>query len=182
MARTLRVIPNKFSFIHPEHGPQGACMQDPNEHARGSTGPLVRYVGARLDPKRTVITERRDGTEKGRPLDHRQSKQTTVYVFSDDPVTLPHTKYYLDRLHEGTLVPADEETLANAGGKTRVRFTSMEQAEAAARAQFDAGRGIDGAFDKLMERVVGKPATPAKKTPAKGKKPAKPKRNKEAEA
>jgi hypothetical protein len=155
MRKTISVLPNKFAFIHPVLGAQGACMQDPHEHARGATGPMIRYVGAKLSHARTRITERRDRKGAfGVPEDHRENKQVTVFEFTEDPVTLPMTNYYIDRLRDGSLVPADDATMEIAGGPTRVRFASLKDAEAAARTKWDAGRGKEGAFDALIKSAT----------------------------
>lgn len=136
MANIL-VHPNPYSFIHPVLGPQGACPQDPHEHANPS---VRRFVGARLKA-------RGNGREKvaDESLQAYRNMQVTWFEFADEPVEVPLTNYYVDRLRDGSLVPGSVAVAKS----VPCRFASIAEARAAACVEFDAAQGA-GAFDRLM--------------------------------
>lgn len=146
MQQSLRVLPNPYAFIHPEHGPQGACPVD-----NGGRWGVRRWVGAELDSELTVITEDRESL-KG--ADYRDNRQVTVFKFSLEPVTVPATAYYRDRLRDGDLVPADKEQ-ADKIGQAHCKFLSLEEAKRAGIAAFEAEHGA-GAFARF-EKSTPKP-------------------------
>ena len=143
----LRVFPNPWSFIHPELGPQGACPAEPinqNTH-RG-------YVGATVHA--TQRQERWD--EPKRWGTHQRGMHGVHLEFIEGGVIVPASKYYSDRLHDGSLVPADEATLKEAG-KSRVRFKTLAEAKAAGIAEFEAING-SGSWAALVTELGLEPA------------------------
>lgn len=129
--QTLRVYPNPYAAFDRNGVPCGICPRDPEADAGGPG----RFVGARVDPKRTRVLQdfaslhsKRYGAQLGAAVakhEIRSQMQVTLYEFmgvaSDDPelgaklaakspVELPATKYYKDRIREGALLPADVET------------------------------------------------------------------------
>lgn len=111
--RVLSVLPNPHHALDAHGHPVGV----PHEHGRGA------YVGAKIDPKRTVTHPRAHG-------DTRPPLQDTAFIVDDaTPVQVPNTKYYLERLADGSLLPADERTARAAG----VKFVAPDKARAAAR-------------------------------------------------
>jgi hypothetical protein len=138
--KTVRVLPNPWAFIHPEFGPQAACHVDTN-----GRGGAVAFVGAERVAK---ITEKREN-------DIRGSRQETRFVFSDKPVEVAATSpYYLDRLQDGSLVPADAEALASLPSG-HCKFKSLGEAQAAGVAAFDAEHGT-GAWAELEKSLFPK--------------------------
>lgn len=108
---TLRVLPNPFLF---GGDPMCACASDPVEHIAG------RYIGAV-----PVVTQRGEMVQVGTLSGFVGSEQHDVeWEFSRDAQEIPNTRYYIDRIREGALVPADAETAAKAGIKN---FTTAEQ-------------------------------------------------------
>jgi hypothetical protein len=141
--KPLRVLPNPWLHIDPDHGPQGRCHID----TRGK-GTALAFVGAEFDPEKTKITEKRgDDPWKG---DTRGDRQVTVLRYPalnamlDGPskecpegIEIGSTPYYLDRLRDGDLVPADESTAS----QVPCRFKSLSEARAAGIAKWDAEKG-----------------------------------------
>lgn len=85
----LMVLPNPHAALD-EHGEPSAAVQ-----VEGSSGAV--WVGARIDAERS----RREGR--------------TRFVFERAPVRVPCTAYYMRRLEDGDLLPADEATARRAG-------------------------------------------------------------------
>lgn len=119
--RVLRVYPNPWSARDANGQPCGVCPRDP-ESDGGGPG---QFVGARVDRKQTQVLE--DVPEEEQSI--RSPRQRTAYEYlgipaSDpqlaeklaaaQPVAIPRTKYYRDRLAEGSLIPADTETAREA--------------------------------------------------------------------
>lgn len=103
--RTLLVLPNPYHALDAFGGPAGAVPYEPTE----SPVPVDdrRWVGVtRLE------TELLDTFGRG---DLRSPRQHTRFVFDDAPVSLPISQYYVDRIREGALIPADERTAMAAG-------------------------------------------------------------------
>ena len=115
------VLPNPFSAFDKEGAPCGICPRDPD----GDGGAPGRFVGARVD---------RDNTEKLQKFKNpqheiRSEMQRTRYEYlgipnidpelaqklaTKEPIRLPVTKYYKDRLREGSLLAADQATATEA--------------------------------------------------------------------
>lgn len=129
---TLLVYPNPWSATDKDGHPCGICPRDPDADGGGPG----HFVGARLDKKRTEVLQdfakMHGGGDLGAELakhELRSPLQRTKYsymgVASDDPdlaakllekdpIKLPRTKFYRDRLLEGALIPADAVTAAAA--------------------------------------------------------------------
>lgn len=117
MARVLRVYPNPWAARDKDGVPCGLCPRDPAADAGGPG----KFVGARVDAKRTVVLQKLE------PYELRSAMQRTLYEYvgvasedaalleklmESDPIELPETKYYKERLRERALLPADKETAA----------------------------------------------------------------------
>lgn len=111
--QTLRVVPNPYCHLDEDGEPAGACPADP-AHAGGAR----RWVGAVLDTERTKLLDRdSEGRKIRRPKwDTTGTDQITKFKFSADVVELPQSVYYLDRIRDGELIAADEETSRKAFG------------------------------------------------------------------
>ncbi len=155
--KPLRVLPNPWTFIHPDHGPQGHVHVD-----TGGRGSEPSYVGSEIDRERTKITEVRP--EK----DPRPHRQVTVFRFPAlndtldgpskdfaDGIEVPRSPYYLDRLRDGDLVPADKAT----ADAFPCRFSSLAEARAAGIAACDALHG-PGAFAEAFAKFAPKTKSP----------------------
>jgi hypothetical protein len=129
--QTLKVYPNPFAAFDKNGVPCGVCPRDPDADAGGPG----HFVGARLDTVNTKILQdframnaRRYGAAMGAALaahEIRSPIQATFYEYmgvpscdpelaeklaGKDAVELPVTKYYKDRLREGSLLAADAAT------------------------------------------------------------------------
>lgn len=141
--QVLRVLPNPWAAVDKDGHPCGLCPRDP-ESDGGGPG---LFVGARVDRAKTKVLQNFGTGPFGDNSLHeiRSPRQVTKYsylgVSSDDPqlaeqlgtkdaIEVPSTKYYRDRLIEGSLIPADVETAR----KVRVPFAAPA-AFYAARAQ-----------------------------------------------
>jgi hypothetical protein len=106
----LRVVANPFLF---GGDPLCACASDPVEHIPN------RYIGAK-----PLVTAVGEAITVGKYTGTLGGDQHEVdWHFSKEVQEIPDTKYYRDRLKDGSLVPADAETAAKAG----LKFTSVEQ-------------------------------------------------------
>lgn len=133
--QTLKVYPNPFAAFDKNGVPCGVCPRDPDADAGGPG----HFVGARLDTVNTKVLQdframnaRRYGAAMGAALvahEIRSPIQATFYEYmgvascdpelaqklsGKDPIELPVTKYYKDRLREGALLAADRATAAAA--------------------------------------------------------------------
>lgn len=126
--QTLLVYPNPWSAFDKNGVPCGVCPRDPEADAGGPG----MFVGARVDKARTKVLQdfaaQHGGGARGVKLaahELRSPMQATFYsymgVASDDeklaellaakePIEVPATKYYRDRLVEGSLIAGDEAT------------------------------------------------------------------------
>lgn len=121
---TIRVYANPYAHLDHEGRPAGYVLFDPvDHHAYASDNELRRYVGASIDVEKTKILTR--APERSAQSDH----QDTVWSFSSEPVVLPLTHYYLDRLRDGELLPADKATALHIGRS----FVPYEEAIASAK-------------------------------------------------
>lgn len=124
----LRVYPNPWKATDRDGLPCAVVPTDPE----GDGGRPGQFVGARLDRKRTEVLQKLDPK-----LDLRSPMQRTRYqyqgiasddpalgekLFATEPVELPPTRYYKQRLREGALFAADKATAELA----RVRFVAAE--------------------------------------------------------
>lgn len=132
-SRTLNVYANPYASLDHEGRPSGTVLLDPVEHhpygeptIDGVTGDHRweprRYVGAELDTDKTKIIRR--ATAHGLGQSAQSHLQDTVWKFSSEPQSLPLTNYYLARLRDGEIFPADAETAAVIGR----RFVPYEEA------------------------------------------------------
>ena len=179
--KRVNVMPNPYGFMHHLLGPQGACPQDPHEHANPQ---VRRFVGAKM---RSASNGRQDFKDaKGNVLKDFQkyrNLQLTWFEFADKPVSIPLTHYYRDRLRDGDIVPGDDECRKTVGARG-ARFKDIEEAKAAAKEKYDAEHTGDDvlSFDELCKKakerikVLSKKPTKKKKSADKSEpKPAEPK-------
>lgn len=135
--QTMRVYPNPFSAFDKDGDPCGVCPRDP-ESDGGGPG---QFVGARIDRNETKVLQ--DFGKSVKFGDHarhelRSPLQKTKYSYlgvassdpelaallaSKEPVEIPITSYYKERLREGSIIPADAETARRA----RAPFTPPAQ-------------------------------------------------------
>jgi hypothetical protein len=136
--QTLRVYPNPWAAFDKNGVPCGVCPRDPDADAGGPG----QFVGARVDKKNTRVLQdfaaayaAKFGPALAAKLanqEHRSPIQATFYEYlgiassdlelaeklaAKDPIEIPATKYYKDRLREGALIPADRATA------TKVKLT-----------------------------------------------------------
>lgn len=139
--RKLRVFPNPWILITLENGPQGALAYS----GARNIGPL-RYVGA--VPRVDVLEARDLGDPRG---------DRAKYVFTfpgldgtllgGEAIELPANEpFFHDRLHDGSLVPAD---VATAKAFPESRFKSLAEARAAGIAEFESHFG-PGSFEEAF--------------------------------
>lgn len=135
--QTMRVYPNPFAAFDKDGHPCGVCPRDP-ESDGGGPG---QFVGARIDSKETKVLQ--DFGKSAKFGDHaahelRTPLQRTKYSYlgissmdpelptllaNKEPVEIPVTSYYKERLREGSIVAADLETAQRA----RTPFTPPAQ-------------------------------------------------------
>jgi len=152
--KTLRVFPNPWAFIHHELGPQGRCHVD-----TGGRGSDPRFVGAEICPKKTVKLE----DYESNPLETRLNTWKIVFRFPalnaellgpapgfENGIELAKSHYYLDRLRDGDLIPADKRTASD----QTCRFASLAEAKAAAVKVFEEHYG-EGSFAEMMAELAG---------------------------
>src|SRR4051812_649865 len=109
--KTIRVFPNPWGFIHHDIGPQGRCHED-----TGGRGTTPRYIGSEPCPEKTVKL----ADYESQPNETRLDTWLSVFRFFaldasllkpakgfEDGIELAKTPYYLDRLRDGDLIPAD---------------------------------------------------------------------------
>jgi hypothetical protein len=114
--QTISVLPNPWAAVDAFGVPCAVCPRDPDADAGGPG----QYVGAKVDPKRTLVLQK---LEKGDDL--RSPRQKTVFSYlgkpaddpelrahllSREPIKIPATTYYRQRIAEGVLVCADAES------------------------------------------------------------------------
>lgn len=164
--KTIRVLPNPWGFIHHETGPQGHCHED-----TGGRGSDPRYVGCDFDADKTVVVKAWESDKDNAGTRHNE--QVTCFKFpalSADLVTpakgfeegieLPKTPYYLDRLRDGDLIPADARTAENP-----CRFATLAEARKSGIANFEAHYEA-GSFAEICPELADKPAVAAPKAAA----------------
>ncbi len=114
----LYVYPNPFSAFDKDGHPCGVCPRDPDADAGGPG----QYVGARVDSDKTEVLQ---DFGKMAPHELRSPMQRTKYSYlgissdapdliaqlvSKEPIRLPMTRYYRERLVEGSIISADAAT------------------------------------------------------------------------
>ncbi len=129
--QTLLVYPNPWAAFDRNGVPCGVCPRDPEADAGGPG----RFVGARVDSKNTRVLQdfaagytAKFGAAVAKKLaeqEHRSPIQATFYEYlgvasldpeladklsAKEPVEIPATKYYKDRIREGSLLAADKAT------------------------------------------------------------------------
>lgn len=139
MTTTLLVYPNPWLALDKNGVPCAVCPRDPDKDAGGP----LQFVGARIDRGKTRVTQK---LEKGDDL--RSPLQTTQYeymgiaaddpelrqkLFALDPIEIPSTRYYRERLRDRSLLSSNEVCAEV------VRRTAFE-AEEAKRVQADTER------------------------------------------
>jgi hypothetical protein len=150
--RTLRVLPNPWTMIHLEKGPQGVCATD----AGGRPDAPLRFVGAERFSR--VLEERRKDDPRGNRVEILfQYPALREDLTAGTALVVPATSgYYRERLANGDLVPADKATADAAP----CRFTSLKEARehgiAAFEAQFGKGSFAE-AFQDTRPELFGKP-------------------------
>lgn len=107
--KTIKVLPNPWAAVDQFGLPCGVCPRDPDADAGGPG----QYVGARVDPKQTEILQKLEKHEM------RSARQKTVFSFmgrpandpglaehllNAEPIEIPLTNYYRDRIREGAIV------------------------------------------------------------------------------
>jgi hypothetical protein len=172
--KTIRVLPNPWAFIHHELGPQGHCHED-----TGGRGTDPRYIGSEVCPEKTVKL----AEYEKEPNETRLDPWLIVFRFPvlgasllepakgfEGGIELAKTAYYLDRLRDGDLIPADERS-----GEHGARFASLAEAKAAGIASFEANYGpgtFAEAFPAFSDAVTvaatpsAKAARASRETPA----------------
>lgn len=150
--KTIRVFPNPWGFIHHETGPQGHCHED-----TGGRGSDPRYIGSHVCPADTVKLidyESQAGDTRHdvwkivfrfAALDAKLSGPSSEFK---DGIELPKTAYYLDRLRDGDLIPADVRT-----AEMPCRFSSLEEARSAGIAAFETNYGV-GSFAEVCPALA----------------------------
>lgn len=164
--KTLRVLPNPWGHVHVYADgvprPCVAVQSDMHEHVAG------RYIGATADavetrPGKTV----RVGSKS---VTMQSARHELHWTFATEPVELPNTGYYRDRLKEGSLVAADEATARAANVKFREPAEVLAEAKARAVATFDDQHGA-GAFASMQPASeTPPPASAAQPAPARERK------------
>lgn len=114
---TLLVYPNPWAAFDKTGLPCGVCPRDVELDAGGPG----RFVGARLDTKNTKVLQKFEKPQH----EIRSARQLTRYEFmgiaasdpnlgtllaAKDPIEIPASKYYKERLREGSLLAANEAT------------------------------------------------------------------------
>lgn len=137
--KTLLVLPNPWTLIDPELGPVGRCTRD-----TGGRGGDVIYLGSELRFEELEKREGPDGKPDRRQLTWLDYPALDASLTKGTGITVPKTPYYLDRLRDGSLVPADEATFKASGAK----FKNLLEAKKEAVAAFDAEHG-EGSWKEL---------------------------------
>lgn len=160
--------------------PCGVCPLDIYEHTPNAYPGMG--VGAAVHPTKTVVTQ------ELHPQDNlRSARQTTVWEFlgvdaedtelpkllaAKDPIEIPCTNYYVQRLQHGELIAADEKTAAAGGLKFEDPKALIPRlAEMAIKAWEQHFEGIDGGAFAFMAKerapaVEAKAEQPPKKQPS----------------
>lgn len=144
---TFEVFTNPWAAIDHKARPSGAVLMDPVEHYQGGG----KYVGAKLVAVQTAPKQWRKVGKYVETI--AEAEYDRVWSFSIAPVEIPSIQgrpsdYYLDRIRNRELIPADEACAAAAG----VPFVESEvvilESRAARKAEWDSQHG-EGSFESL---------------------------------
>lgn len=116
----LQVYPNPYAHLDHKGRLAGACSREAEHDVRPGDR---RWVGASLD------AEKCSGKERGAG-DIRSPATDVVFTFETTKQRVPDTKHARDRIREGSLIVADEETAEAIG----VRYEDPRAVLARARA------------------------------------------------
>lgn len=159
---TFKVIANPWASIDALARPTGRVPLVSAGEARPG-----KFVGAKLVANK--LTERK--TRKvGRYFEVIQdARYDRVWEFSSAPVEVDAeggrpAPYYLERLREGSLIPADQSCATACGVEFADPAVVIAKSKEARRAEFDAQHG-DGAFDELQPQEDIDPAATPTTTP-----------------
>jgi hypothetical protein len=160
---TFKVIANPWASIDEQARPTGRVAVVSNQEVVAG-----KFVGAKLVANQLVAKKTR---KIGRYFETTQEAQfDRVWEFSSAPVDVESeggrpSSYYLERIREGALIPADEACASACGVKFERPELAIERSKAARRSEFDAQHGA-GAFDALQPAPAVAPAVENKKPPA----------------
>ena len=118
--KTLNVYADPYGALDHEGRPAHACPTDPT-HTPGAR----RWVGAGLSAETKLVDKLYDDVAKAVAGGLHEHPQDTVFAFETEPVTLPSTPYYRERIRHGELIPADEKTAREAGATALKRWQAM---------------------------------------------------------
>lgn len=129
--KTIVVATNPYRHVDHLKRPCAACpadFKDPRyfDPAKDRNVEVRGWVGARLPADPPLL--RKGGGKGAGPADPSQ-KHDVTFEFRFAPFEIPETRFYLDRLREEALLPADEATANTA----KVAFRPVEKAREAAR-------------------------------------------------
>lgn len=139
---TLLVYPNPWAAFDKDGTPCGICPRDPEWDGGGP----LQFVGARIDKSKTRVTQ-----VLQRGDDIRSPMQRTAYeymgisssdpdlrqkLFALEPIEIPNTRYYRDRLRDRALLPADKVQAERDQAAAQAEL----QAKVAAKAEHVAAR------------------------------------------
>lgn len=162
---TFKVLANPWAAIDHKARPAGAVMLDPVDHYQGGG----KYVGARLEAVQTAPKQWR---KVGRHIETTmEAEYDRVWIFSSTPADIPSIQgrpsdYYLDRIRNREIIPADEPCAAAAGVPFVEPAMVIAESRAARKAEWDSQHGA-GSFDSLqpiaapvVNPTVTKPVAP----------------------
>lgn len=189
--KTHRALGRKFLQVYPNpYGCAPHCTLDKMglPAGRPPTDPVQdgsnrKWVGVRTDRIRTKITQKLQKAD-----DSRSARQTTVLSYMGisaqeltpgalakrDSLKIPRTRFYLQQIRAGALIPADEPSARAAAVKFEKVADVLKRREQDARKDFDARYGKD-AFamqrevrdtEESQRKAAAKAAAEAEKTPA----------------
>ena len=151
---TFKVIANPWASIDAQARPTGRVPLVNDGEARPG-----KFVGAKLVANK--LAERK--TRKvGRYFEVTQDAvYDRVWEFSSSPVEVQAeggrpAPYYLERLREGSLIPADPDCAVACGMEFIDPVVVIAKSKEARRSEFDAQHG-SGAFDALQPQSVSEP-------------------------
>ena len=144
--KTLRVLPNPWTMIHVENGPQGICCADNG----GREAAPLSYMGTSVTVP--VIEARPAADPRGNLALYKFSYPGLNATLTDgEPIEVSAgSHYYRDRLQDGSLVPADPGTAA----AVPCMFKSMGEARDAGILAFEQHYG-PGTFAQAFPALAG---------------------------